>query len=98
MDKLLAKILGLTRANIKVYEYIKTNNISKHPTDILANNLEMHQSTVQRSVKTLTELGLLKQTQINLQGGGYEYYYKLSPKKERDEIIKQELDTYNFLN
>ena len=66
----------LLRKNIKL-------NISEIVTE-----LNLDRTTVQKAVKRLVELNLIKRFQQNLKKGGYIFFYQINDKKEiKDKLI-----------
>lgn len=84
-------MINLACKNITIEELIKCSfNINKTEfliikillddencsSDSLHKRLGKDLSTVQKALKTLVEKGLVVRYQVNLDGGGYKYYYK----------------------
>ncbi len=79
--------LGLTRADLRVLECQTASRVWRTTAEIAA-LAALDQSTVQRSVKRLLEKGALERRQQNLDGGGYEYSYRIGDRGElRARII-----------
>ena len=79
--------LNLTRADVKVLEYFFKEPDSWSKTEQIADLTELDLSTVQRSVKTLHENGILAKSQNNLDGGGYSFIYRIINKTKLKELI-----------
>ncbi|MCD4703268.1 MAG: MarR family transcriptional regulator [Methanosarcinaceae archaeon] len=81
--------LNLTRADLQVTEYFLTQCNEWCNTDCIAKRTGLELSTIQRSVKKLTDKDILIKSQKNLDGGGYSYLYMI---KDKEEIKKMIMD------
>lgn len=79
--------LNLTRAELQVLKYLLGNDTRWFTTEQIAADLSLDISTVQRSVKKLTEKKVLQKFQNNLDGGGYFFVYRIKNKREIKELI-----------
>lgn len=54
----------------------------------IAENMNLDRTTVQKAVKRLFKLNLIKRFQQNLEKGGYLFFYQINNKKEiKDKLI-----------
>jgi predicted transcriptional regulator len=81
--------LGLTRADLQVLEAMLARREWRTSSEIAA-IAKLDLSTVQRSMKRLREKKAVERRQHNLNGGGYEYSYRIG---ERGELRAQVLTT-----
>lgn len=81
--------MGLTRAEIRILDNLLHDKGGARTTEEVARALKLDLSTVQRGVKRLREKGLVRQSQRNLTGGGYEYAYRIAEKQELRRIIME---------
>lgn len=79
--------LNLTKAELQVLKYLLGNDTRWFTTEQIAADLSLDISTVQRSVKKLTEKKVLQKFQNNLDGGGYFFVYRIKNKREIKELI-----------
>jgi len=75
--------LDLTKSDFNILKFLLKNGSRKFTTEELASKLNLDQSTIQRASKKLHEKGLVFRSQMNKEGGGYLFYYKI---KNKDEI------------
>ncbi len=91
--------LSLTKADFRILKYLMKNQSEKLSTEKIAQDLNLNLSTVQRCVKKMTEEGILKRTQLNLDNGGYLFYYCICERNvirgKVKEIIKDWFDKAN---
>jgi predicted transcriptional regulator len=81
--------LNLTKAELQVLKYLLGNDTRWFTTEQVAADLSLDISTVQRSVKKLTEKKVLQKFQNNLDGGGYFFVYRIKNKREIKELIME---------
>ena len=81
--------LNLTKAELQVLKYLLGNDTRWFTTEQIAADLSLDISTVQRSVKKLTEKKVLQKFQNNLDGGGYFFVYRIKNKREIKELIME---------
>ncbi len=83
--------------NLKKTEYQIIRILLKHPgltSHELSQKLEKDVTTIQKSLKILSQEGLVLRKQRNLEQGGYEFYYESIPKNKIKENI--EINLKNF--
>jgi len=78
--------LGLTKSDFRVMKYLLENRKQFNSFDI-AKSLELDSSTVQRTLKKLSEKNIVIRSQINLANGGYQFRYEINDKREIRKII-----------
>ena len=97
--------LNLTRADMHITEYFLTQSDKWCNTDSIAKGTGLELSTIQRSVKKLTEKDILIKYQKNRGSGGYSYIYMIEDREEFKTMImdivgrwvhrvEQELETW----
>ncbi|MEA1984877.1 MAG: MarR family transcriptional regulator [Euryarchaeota archaeon] len=79
--------LNLTRADMQITEYFLTESDEWFNTDSISKGTGLELSTIQRSVKKLTEKDILVKSQKNLDGGGYSYIYMMKDKEYLKKMI-----------
>lgn len=89
IDEIIKCSLGLTRSDFTVMKLLLARSETSFNTESISKKLNLDISTVQRSVKKLSDLGILSRMQNNFQAGGYEFTYIA---KDRRLIIKIILD------
>ncbi len=70
------------------------NNSKKYTVSSIANKMGLNRTTVQKTTKKLLEKKLINKIQINLDKGGYEFYYNMKNKEEFKEGIKEILNKW----
>ncbi|AGB49353.1 putative transcriptional regulator [Methanomethylovorans hollandica DSM 15978] len=86
--------LNLTKAELQVLKYLLGNDTRWFTTEQVAADLSLDISTVQRSVKKLTEKKVLQKFQNNLDGGGYFFVYRIKNKREIKELIMKIINSW----
>lgn len=86
--EILKCALNLTKAELKIFLFFCKNNESEYLSEEVARELKLNLSTVQRAVKKLYLLEVLKLRQKNRDAGGYVYIYIVVPKEQYNEIIR----------
>jgi predicted transcriptional regulator len=77
--------INKTEYNIFMF-LLKSNN--KFDVLQIAEKLDLDRTTVQKAVKRLAELDLVRRYQQNLEKGGYIFFYQINNKKEiKDKLI-----------
>ncbi|MBT7902801.1 MarR family transcriptional regulator [Candidatus Woesearchaeota archaeon] len=79
--------LGLSKADYKLLEFLLQQYDEWFTTDDLAKRMKLNLSTIQRSVKKLSEKQVIKRSQNNLDGGGYMYVYQIKDKDQIRELM-----------
>jgi predicted transcriptional regulator len=79
--------LGLSKSDFKLLQHMLKAERGPVTTDHLAKRLDVNLTTAQRSVKRLHEKGVLKRTQLNLDGGGYVFRYEVKDRKQVAQLI-----------
>ena len=79
--------LGLTKSEFRIVEHLMKMG-GEFRSDELSSFLGLDKSTIQRSLKSLHQKGILFRGQENKAGGGYVYFYRLKDKEDlRQKII-----------
>ena len=86
--------LALSKSDFNILKFLLKNSSRKLTTEELAVKLNLDQSTIQRSVKKLYEKGLIIRSQMNKEGGGYLFYYKIKNKAEINYMILGIIDNW----
>ena len=78
---------NINRTEYNIFMFLlKSNN--KFDVLEIAEKLNLDRTTVQKAVKRLVELDLVKRFQQNLEKGGYIFLYQINNKKEiKDKLI-----------
>ncbi len=61
----------------------------------ISEKLSLDRSTIQKSIKSLTEKGVVKRIQTNLENGGYVFSYIIKNKSEIKSKILQSVDNWH---
>lgn len=100
LDEIIRCGLNLTKADFKVLEFLMKNSTKRIDSNLLAKELNLELSTIQRSLKGMYEQGLVRRSQINLKSGGYSFVYCVCDKKDIKnkikEIIQNWTDKFNL--
>lgn len=88
LNEVIRCSLNLTKAEFKILNFFMKNSLKRFESKEIARELDLELSTVQRSMKKMSEKGVIKRSQINLENAGYIYSYCLCDKKEIKDIIK----------
>lgn len=82
---------GLNKTEYKALKYL----LNKDEEDIISisKNIKKDRTTAQRCIKKLLSQGLISRRQVNLEEGGFLFYYQV---KDKDEIKKNVYN--NFCN
>ena len=75
INKGIKKLMGLSIADLKVFNLLYKNLLKQYDTEQMSNKLKVNKTTVQRAVKKLYEIDFITKKQINLDGGGYKFIY-----------------------
>lgn len=86
LDDIIKCALGLSKADCKVFRFFLGQD-QEFTADIIAEKLSLDLSTVQRSLKKLTDKDLLERGQHNFTGGGYQYSYRSRSKSYVRKLI-----------
>lgn len=86
--------LALTNADVRVFELLLRQQKESFTTEEIASRLHLDLSTVQRTVKKLSEKKLAKRMQHNREGGGYEFHYAANDKEVIRQIILDTVKTW----
>lgn len=92
LDRVFKYDLGLSRADLRVFNFLVSNDGVFFDTHTLCKRLKCNLTTVQRSVKKLTSLNLLVRDKFCLVGGGYLYEYKSVRKRNVKGIVMNNLN------
>lgn len=63
-------------------------------THVAAELLDVDLTTAQRSLKRLSDEGLVRKRQVNLERGGYEYTYERIPMESLRELVLSRIHTW----
>lgn len=88
LDDIIKCALGLTKADCKVFRFFLDQD-AEFTADSIAKKLDLDLSTVQRSLKKLTDKDLLERGQHNFTGGGYQYTYSARSKTYVKKLIME---------
>lgn len=94
MQEIVKCSLSLSKSDFNILKFLLKNNSKKFSTDEISERLDLDQSTIQRSVKKLYEKGLVIRSQMNKEGGGYLFYYKIKSKAEINSLILEIIDNW----
>lgn len=89
LNEVIRCSLNLTKAEFKILDFFMKNSSKRFESKEIAVELGLELSTVQRSMKKMSEKGVIRRSQINLEKAGYTYSYCLCDKKEIKDLIKK---------
>ena len=92
LESIMCCIFGIKTFDVMVY-FTLLNNGALRVNDI-AELLNRDRSTIQRSVQSLVNAGLVRRKQINLKEGGYYYIYEAIPFSDVKNIIKDTMEKW----
>ena len=87
--------LGLTAAEMRLFDFFLKYSIRSYKTDDLCKRLDLKLTTIQKGVKKLHEKGIIKRKQINLDYGGYFYIYETNEKVFIRKILKNIIKSWS---
>jgi len=73
------------------------NDDGKFTVSKMAEKMKLNRTTVQKTIKKLVDKKLINKIQLNLDKGGYEFYYNINDKEELKEEIKKILNKWVFV-
>ncbi len=88
LDEVVKCSLSLTRAEFEILEFLMKNSAKKFHSSDIAKSTKLDLSTVQRSMKKMSEKNIVRRSQINLDGAGYTFVYCVCNKQEIKDLIK----------
>lgn len=71
---------SLNKTNYKILKYLL--NVDEADIQSISKNIKKDRTTAQRGVKKLISSGLIIRRQVNIEEGGFLFYYKVKDKKE----------------
>jgi len=92
LESIMCCMFGIKTFDVAVYLTLLKNGASR--VNDIAELLNRDRSTIQRSVQSLVNAGLVKRRQINLKEGGYFYKYDAIPFSEVKDIIKDTMEKW----
>jgi predicted transcriptional regulator len=93
LDEVIKCSLGLTKAEYKLLSRLMQGRDWK-TTSELAKQSKYSLSAIQRCMKTLYEKGVVERKQVNLEGGGYTYIYRVKDRTELRKVIESILGAW----
>jgi len=87
LNEVIRCSLNLTKKEFKILEYLMKNPKKEFTTQQIAGVFNIGLSTSQKAIKNISEKGLLKKIQKNLNKGGYTIIYSI--KEQR--VLKQRI-------
>ena len=94
IEEIVKCSLNLSKSDFNILKFLLKNSANKFSTEEIASKLNLDQSTIQRSVKKLYKKGLISRSQMNKEGGGYLFYYKIKNKAEINNQILSIIDNW----
>ena len=92
LESIMCCMFGIKTFDVAVYLSLLKNGASR--VNDIAELLNRDRSTIQRSVQSLVNAGLVKRKQINLKEGGYFYKYEAVPFSEVKGVIKDTMEKW----
>ena len=92
LESIMCCMFGIKTFDVVVYLSLLKKGASR--VNDIAELLNRDRSTIQRSVQSLVNAGLVKRKQINLKEGGYFYKYEAVPFSEVKEVIKDTMEKW----
>lgn len=94
LDDVVRCSLSLTKAEFKILEFLMKNSTKRISSNDISESLKLDLSTVQRSMKKMTEKNIVRRSQINLAGAGYTFVYCICNKQEIKDQIKKIINSW----
>lgn len=86
IEEIIKCSFALAKTDYATFKVLITNNKEMSVQEI-QEKVGKDRTTVQRSIKSLLEKNLILRRQINLESGGFMYYYNIRKKQEiKDQI------------
>jgi predicted transcriptional regulator len=92
IDQVLRCSFGLSNPEFLILRALLRSG--ERSVEELSAELGKDRTTVQRSLKPLVGKGLVRRRQYNLDGGGYQYYYRPEDKEAIKRRIQQHFDRF----
>lgn len=92
IEEVIKCSLGLSKADLKVMKSLLGEDWQT--SEIIAQDLNLNLSTVQRAVKKLFESKVILRQQHNLKNGGYTYLYKSKSKENISKVILEKVNLW----
>lgn len=81
-NDLLRCSFQLNKTELNLFKFLFEDEEDLLDITELAKKLKLDRSTIQKAIKTLIARNLVFRKQINLDTGGYRFYYRIKNKKE----------------
>ncbi len=93
IDQVLRCSFGLSQSQFRLLKLLLSRG--ELSVEEAANLLGKDRTTVQRSMKSLVQRGLVQRRQYNLENGGYQYHYLPQNKQDIKQRIKEHFEHFS---
>ncbi len=94
LPELIKCSFDLNKTDYKVFEFLLDNGKEFYINDLAA-ALDMDRSSVQKAIKNLVERDLVLRKQVNMEGGGYKFFYSINNKQLIKHRMEEIVDTWH---
>ncbi|MFC2136104.1 helix-turn-helix domain-containing protein [Bacteroidota bacterium] len=84
----------LNKTDYTLFIFLMQNE-KQYSIEELSNKLKLERSSVQKAIKNLVFRKLVERKQINLDKGGYQFYYNINKKEEIKTRIEEIIDGWH---
>lgn len=95
LPELIKCSFDLNKTDYSVFEFLMSHDKEYFIND-LAKELNMERSSVQKAIKNLAERDLVLRKQVNLDGGGYKFFYIINNKQLIKHRMEEIVDTWHY--
>ncbi len=96
LDEVIRCSLNLTKTEFNIIKYLIENGNKEFTTKKISKIFKIGLSTTQKAIKKINDKELIKQSQKNLEKGGYIFYYSI----KNTSILKRQIleILHNWMN
>ena len=93
MEEIVRCSFNINKTEYKVLVFLLRHK-QEYSVQEIAEKLGKERTTIQKAIKSLLAKGLLFRRQVNLDNGGYVYYYSIKNKEEIKKRIIELVDSW----
>ena len=94
LQEIITCSFELNKTDYKVFDFLMRNE-GAFLINYIADKLELERSGVQKAIQRLVDKSLVERKQINLQKGGYKFYYSIKDKEEIKRRVEEIIDGWH---
>ena len=89
-ERIVRCAFGLTKQEFEIFLFL-CNQPGEFTSKDLQKKFDVNLATVQRALKKFTDADVVHRSQVNYDGGGYEFQYTLKSRNHLRQILNQRL-------